>query len=75
MAGVEMKDRGPQPKRRQQPRLEVVKLCAAWRRAGQVQAPWAHDVIIDCPHNAFGIGVGAGVEVERLVLGRMDDVT
>ena len=75
VAGVEMKDRRPQTQRRQQPRFEVVELCAARRRAGQVEAPRMHDVVIDRPHDAFGIGVGAGVQVERLVLGRMDGVT
>src|ERR1700761_5440002 len=36
VAGVEMKDRRPQTKRWQQPRLEVVELLAAGRRAGHV---------------------------------------
>jgi hypothetical protein len=34
-----------------------------------------HDVVIHRPHDAFRIGVGAGVQVEGLALGWMDDVT
>src|ERR1700733_4726337 len=75
VAGVEMENRGPQTQRRQQPRLEVVELGPAGRGTGQIQPPRPHGVGINGPHNALRIGVGAGTQVERLVLRRMDGVT
>ncbi|MFV0495565.1 MAG: hypothetical protein ACK5M9_11175, partial [Mycobacterium sp.] len=37
--------------------------------------PRAHPVLVDRPHDALGIGVGAGNEVESFVLRWMDGVT
>jgi hypothetical protein len=75
MTWAEVKDRGAQAYRWQQPRLEVVKLDPAGSGPGNVEAPRAHQILIDSPHNAFRIGVGAADQVERFVLRWMDGVT
>ncbi len=72
MTGVEVEHGGPQAQRRQQPRLQVVELRPAGRRSGHVQAPRLDGVDVDRPHDALGIGVGAGDQVERFVLGSVD---
>ncbi len=41
-----------------------------WSR--HVEAPRLHDVDVDCPHDSLRIGVGAGDQVERLVLRSVD---
>jgi excinuclease ABC subunit B len=74
MAGVEMEHRGAQPQRRQQPGLHVVKLGPSRGGAGHVQAPRLDGVDVHSPHDALRIGVGAGAQVERLVLGSVDGV-
>src|SRR6516225_10982311 len=72
MTRIEMKDGGAQSERRQQPRFEVMELGPARSGTGNVEPPRVHDVLVDGPHNALRIGVGAGDQVERLVLRRMD---
>ena len=75
VARVEVKDRGAQAQRRQQPGLEVMELGTARSGPGQVEPPRLHRVFVDGPHDALGIGVGAGNQVERFVLRRMDETS
>ena len=75
MARVEVKDRGAQAQRRQQPRLEVMELGPAGSGPGHVEPPRTHRVLVDGPHNALRIGVGTRGQIERLALRWMDGVT
>src|SRR6185295_6639022 len=72
MAGVEVEYCRTQAQRRQQPRLYVVELRPAGRGSRHVQAPRLDSVDVDRPHDALRIGVGAGDQVERFVLGSVD---
>ena len=49
-----------------------MELGATWGGAGHVQAPRLQGVDVYGPHDALGIGVGAGRQVERFVLGSVD---
>ncbi|KAA8969720.1 MAG: hypothetical protein F6Q13_02110 [Mycobacterium sp.] len=44
----------------------------ARRGARHVKTPRSHAVLVDGPHDALGIGVGSGDQIERLVLGWVD---
>ena len=52
-----------------------MELGPAGRGPGQVEPPQVHRVLVDGSHDALGIGVGAGDQVERFVLRWMDDVS